>query len=181
MTDLVLDDRESRIRIHTYAEGLFARLAHDLELVCGAVSGVASKEARAATIEASVAGIEVAGVLKDGHVDDRTLSAGEKRDILDKMRREVFHAGADARVRIEATLADGGAARVRIVMPNGRAVEATSRPDVRDQDGVVRASGSLDLSLAAIGSDVVKGPMNAFRVKDRVVVQYDVVLRPQPA
>jgi hypothetical protein len=45
----------------------------------------------------------------------------------------------------------------------------------------VRAAGKLEVSLYAIGSDVVKGPMNAFRVKDRVLVTFDVVFAPPSA
>ena len=45
VTDLVLDPAQSRVRIHTFAEGLLARLAHDLELVCGDLSGHATRSA----------------------------------------------------------------------------------------------------------------------------------------
>ena len=178
MTDLALDPAASGVRIHTFAEGLFARLAHDLELVCGSLSGSASRATKSAVIEAPLAAIEVVGVLRDGRVDDRALSAGERRDIVEKMRREVFHvrpeALADARVRVEAT-----PEALRLLLPSGAAIAIplalAARPELRDEGATLCASGSFEVSLSAIGSDVVKGPMNAFRVKDRVVVVYDVV------
>ena len=163
--DLVLDARASRVRIHTFAEGLFARLAHDLEITCGSLEGTASRDAKTATIEAPLSGFEVAGVLEKGRVDERALSAGDRRDILEKMHRDVFHADASARVKLEASV-DG----VKLVLPSGREVAIATRVTVED----LRASGSFDVSLSAIGSDVVKGPMNAFRVKDRVTVLFDV-------
>jgi hypothetical protein len=181
VTDFVLDASRSRVRLQTFAEGLLARLAHDLELACGDLSGTASRAegdgtaAGKASIAAPLRGIVVAGVLgKDGRVDERGLSAGEKTDAATKMQHDVFHAGKDAVVRVEAVL-DGGSARVRIAPPNGKAVDVVVRADVRAEGESVRATGSFDVSLSALGSDVVKGPMNAFRVKDKVKVLFDVV------
>jgi hypothetical protein len=187
VTDLVLDPARSRVRIQTFAEGLFARLAHDLEIVCGDLSGRATRsadgrtDAGSASIEAPLRGFAVAGVLaRDGHVDDRGLNPAERRDCMAKMHSDVFHAGPDGMVLVQLQL-DGASARVRVVPPNGRAVETVINPKVSADgpDGTgVRASGSFDVSLMAIGSDVVKGPMGAFRVKDHVKVVFDVVFAP---
>jgi hypothetical protein len=50
------------------------------------------------------------------------------------------------------------------------------------------ASGALTIAISSIGGATVKGPMNAFRVKDDVEVLFDVVFtqprqpqQPQPA
>jgi hypothetical protein len=187
VTDLVLDPAQSRVRVQTFAEGLFARLAHDLELVCGDLSGTASRSddsTGTASIEIPLRGFAVAGVLgKDGRVDERGLGATEQRDCLAKMQRDVFHASADAVVRVEVH-AGGASARVRVVPPNGKAVETVIRPEVRADGDVTRATGSFEVSLMAIGSDVVKGPMGAFRVKDKVKVIFAVAFVPaknQPA
>lgn len=180
MSDHVLDASRSRVRIQTFAEGLLARLAHDLELVCGELSGKATtvsdggKTTGTASVEAPLRGIVVAGVLgKDGRVDPRGLSASEQRDVIAKMQHEVFHAGPDAVVRVVAHH-DGSSARLRVVPPNGKAVETVVRPDVELKGDDVHAQGTFELSLAAIGGGAVKGPMGAFRVKDRVKVIFDV-------
>ena len=188
MSDLLLDPARSRVRIQTFAEGLFARLAHDLELVCGDLSGHAARaadgraDAGSASIEAPLRGFAVAGVVgRDGRVDERGLNPTERRDCIAKMYTDVFHARPDAMVLVQAQL-DGASARVRIVPPNGKAVEMVIKPEVRVDGDALRASGSFELSLMAIGSDVVKGPMGAFRVKDRVNVLFDVMFaRAQPA
>jgi hypothetical protein len=177
--DLVLDTARSTARIRTFAEGLLARLAHDLELSCGELSGSVTPEGQGgtATIEAPLRAFAVAGIVgKDGRVDERGLSPTERRDVIAKMQHEVFHASTDGIVRIEAKL-DGEAtsARVRVVPPNGKTVELSVRADIRREGDTVQAKGSFDVSLSAIGSDVVKGPMNAFRVKDKVNVSFDVV------
>ena len=185
MTDLVLDATRSRVRLQTFAEGLLARLAHDLELACGDLTGTASRDDGATTrgtasLEAPVRAIAIAGVLgKDGRVDEGGLSASEKNDAATKMQHDVFHASPSSVVRVEAHL-DGASARVRVVPPNGKAVEAIVRTEVRTEGEGVRASGSFVLSLSALGSDVVKGPLNAFRVKDTVKVFFDVVFAPAP-
>jgi hypothetical protein len=183
VTDLVLDSSRSHVRLQTSAEGLLARLAHDLELACGELTGTASRDGGATTkgtasIEAPVRAIAISGVVgKDGRVDEHGLSTSEKSDAATKMQHDVFHASHGGVVRVEAQL-DGATARVRVVPPNGKAVEAVVRADVRAEGEGVRASGSFDVSLSALGSDVVKGPMNAFRVKDKVKVLFDVVFTP---
>lgn len=183
MTDLVLDPGKSRVRIRTYAEGLFARLAHDVELTCTKLSGRATRAeggppSGTASLEVPLGGIDVAGYLHGGRLDEgRKLLQIERDEILSKMRKDAFHADASAIVRVEATL-DGGSARVRIVPPNGKSVEHTLRPNVTEESGAVRLEGTFDLSLSAIGSSTVKGPMNAFRVKDRVELSFDLVFAP---
>lgn len=188
MSDLVLDPTQSRVRIQTFAEGLFARLAHDLELVCGELSGHATRaegrpDAGSATIEAPLRGFSVGGVVgRDGRIDERGLNPSERHECLAKMHSDVFHSRPDGLILVQLQL-DGPSARVRVVPPNGKAVEVVMKPEVRMDGDAVLASGSFELSLMAIGSDVVKGPMGAFRVKDRVKVLFDVRFAPasQPA
>jgi len=183
VAELLLDPAKSRVRIRTFAEGLFAKLAHDLELTCAKLEGRASRNDESttvgtATVDVPVGGIEVAGILKGDSVDERGLSPSDRADCLEKMRKDVFQASASATVRVHVVM-DAGAARVRIVPPNGRAIERAVRPTVSDDgDGRVRVKGALDVSLASIGSATVKGPMNAFRVKDRVEILFDVVFYP---
>jgi hypothetical protein len=182
VTDLVLDPTRSRVRIHTFAEGLFARLAHDLELVCEGVSGSATRQEGGqgtAALSVPLSGLRVTGVLKDGRVDESVLSAGDRRDVVEKVHREVFHARGDAAVRIAATH-EGEATRVRLILPNGREVSSTVHPELRDSEGSLHVQARLDVSLSAIGSDVVKGPMGAFRVKDRVEVRVELAFSSSP-
>lgn len=184
MTDLVLDPSKSRVRLHTFAEGILARLAHDLELVCGELTGTATKLENGggtASIEIPLRGMSVSGVLgKDGSIDERGLSPSDRRECLAKMHKDVFHARPDAVIRVEVHV-EGDSARVRVTPPNGKSVEAVIRAELHSDgtDGGLRSSGKLEVSLSAIGSDTVKGPMGAFRVKDKVVVSFDVVFRPQ--
>ncbi len=178
--NLVLDPSRSQVLIHTFAEGLLARLAHDLEIVCTAMSGTGSRDIGeqrgTAHLEVPLAAVEVAGVLKDGQVAPQVLSRSEKDSVLAKMRSDVFHAQANDVVRIDATY-DGERALLQISTPRGRALAVTTLPAVQDESDGVRVFGAFDVSLAALGSDVVKGPMNAFRVKDRIEVRYELAFK----
>ncbi|MCL2725357.1 MAG: hypothetical protein FWD69_13070 [Polyangiaceae bacterium] len=184
MIELTLDPSRSQIRLRTFAEGLFSKIAHDLELVCSKLSGTASRDDTSAamtgtaTIEIPIRGIEVAGTLHGSRVDAAGLSTRERHDCLEKMRREVFHVGDEGVVRAEIVLRDT-AAHVRIVPPKGKSAEMSARVTVREQEGVIVGQGMLEVSLSAIGSDVVKGPMNAFRVKDRVEVHFEIAFTPK--
>jgi hypothetical protein len=183
VTDLVLDPGKSNLRIRTFAEGLFAKLAHDLELRCTQLEGKASRQGDdlstgKAELDVPLGGIDVAGTLKGEVVDDRGLSPSDRADCLAKMRKDVFQAGPSESVHVEVVL-ENGSARVKVVPPNGSSVERTMRPTLTDEGGGrVRVKGALDVSLKAIGSGVVKGPMNAFRVKDRVEILFDVTFQP---
>lgn len=171
MTELTFDPSRSSIRIHTFAEGLFSRLAHDLELTCRDASGTA-KDERSCTLTIPVRGIDVVGTLKGGKVDSGALSPSDREDILEKMRREVFHDAAS--VTVEASVE-----RVKVISPTGKTVEraVSLRPQKAD-DGSLRVQGRIDISMNAFGAVPVKGPMNAFRVKDVVEVHFDVVFQP---
>ena len=181
---LILDSARSRVRIQTFAEGLFARLAHDLELSCTGLTGSATQEGAdggdtgSARLEGPLRDINVTGVIgKDGSVDERALTPGERREIAAKMQSDVFHARPDATVRVEAAF-EGGRARVRIQPPNGTCVEVFVEPEITREGAELRARGTFEISLTSIGSNVIKAPLGAFRVKDHVRVSFDVVFQP---
>lgn len=169
------------MRIQTFAEGLFARLAHDLELECRNVEGRGERTDESsglAALEIPIANIEVSGTLRSGRVDRSGLSPSDKADVLDKMRNDVFHARSGV-VRAVGTL-EGGRGRIEVIPPNGRTLSRSIDVQLQPEAKGVRVVGQVDLSLDALGSDPVKGPMNAFRVKDKVVVLFDLVFTEQP-
>jgi hypothetical protein len=173
---LVLDRDKTKVRLRTFAEGLFARLAHDLELECRGLTGAAEidPDTRAGTarIVAPIEKIDVLGTLsKDkSKVDPQGLSPSDREDCLGKMRKDVFHA-TTGNVIVEAKI-DTGKARVTITTPNGKSI--TTRAINLATDDATSVTGTLEVSLSAMGSDTVKGPMNAFRVKDIVEIVFDV-------
>lgn len=153
----------ARVRILTFAEGLLAKLAHDLELGVGAFG--AEIGADEATLRVPVESLEVRGVRRGGRLDTTTLSAADRDAILAKMRSDVFH---------------GDGALALVVTRDAVRVRPPHRPEVRAplalDLGPTSARGSFELSLAALGASPVKGPMNAFRVKDRVRIEFELDL-----
>lgn len=175
-----VDAGESRVVIHTFAEGLFAKLAHDLELVAR-VSGHATRSRDAEgtfELEVPVSSIEVVGARKGGVVDAGALSASDKGEILAKMREDVFRSGAsaDGAVRITGELAAGNA-RAKIEAPRGASTRVDAKAQAKVDGERADVTLSFGVSLAALGSAPVKGPMGAFRVKDTVQITAELVLR----
>jgi hypothetical protein len=158
----VLSLERCDVRIRTFAEGLFSKLAHDLELTCHDVT--ATVDGDTATFVVKVDRIAVAGAVKNGRVDPNVLSASYCEEILAKMKREVFHGAKTVEITADRSKV--------VVKMNGKAVEKRLTTDGNEANGI------LELSLQALGSDPVKGPMNAFRVRDRVEVHYDVAFKP---
>lgn len=181
---LVLDSERSLVRVRTFAEGFLSKLAHDLELVCRDLRGDAERggdKRGSARVEVPVSAIAIGGVLKNGYVDANAMSGFERSEALSKMRKDVFQTAAkDAVVRASATV-DGTSARFALAFPNGRELEREGTfTFVEDGPDTVRVSGSFSLSLQAIGSAPVKGPMNAFRVKDSVELLFELAFTPAP-
>ena len=84
--------------------------------------------------------------------------ASERRDCLAKMYSEVFHSGPDGMVLVQLQL-DGASARVRVVPPNGKAVEivmqarSADRRRRRPRFGVVRGVADGDRLRRREGPD----------------------------
>jgi hypothetical protein len=167
---LKLDPARSKLAIFTFAEGLLAAFAHDLELGANDLEGEAT--GTSAELRVPVASIRVRGVMKRGKLDPNVLSEGDRETIERQIRGEVL-AGTHviARGALEA-----GLASIEIAAPSGKTRIACALRIV-DEEGGKRVRGETEVSLAAIGAPPVKGPMGAFRVKDRVRVEIDLIFR----
>jgi hypothetical protein len=166
-----LDAARSRLAVYTFAEGFLSALAHDLELVAGDVSGTLDGEK--VELRVPVAGLKVTGVMKKGRLDTGVLSAGD-RDTIERQIRDEVLAGGAVVARGERS---GNDASVEVEAPPPRTARArlTCRVQVTDEAGAKRAKGSAEVSLKGLGAPPVKGPMGAFRVSDKVRVDFDLV------
>src|SRR6185295_2978151 len=152
-----LDPARTSILVHTFAEGLLSRLAHDLEIEARGARGVTDAP-DTGSIDVPVAELRVVGARKKNVVDPSALSASERADIEQKIRAEVLPGGEHVRVVVAL---EGARARLTVTTPVSRARE-------EGNSGEIVVSGQCDLSLKALGIAPVKGPMNAFRLSDRV-------------
>ena len=162
-----IDAARSRLAIYTEAEGLFSALAHDLELLAANLEGDASESS--AEVRVASSAIRVTGVMKRGKLDPGVLSASERDAIERQIKEDILRGEVCAR----GTL-DGGRATIEVATESGRARIACD-VTVSSEGSGKRARGRAEISLAALGAPPVRGPMGAFRVKDRVRVEFDLV------
>lgn len=161
-----LDPAKSSFVVHTFAAGLLARLAHDLELQAGGVTGALEEEGGLVRVRvrAPVDGLRVVGAVKKGRVDPAVLSASDRVDIEKKLRTEVFAGRSE--LSIEGRL-EGARATLQVQCGTARVELPATATRVGDE-----ITGRCELSLKALGLRGVEGPMGAFKLADRVEVLF---------
>lgn len=178
MTAYRLDADRSRLLVRTRAEGLLARLAHDLELELGGVDatleGEASLERARGEVFVPATGVRVLGVLKGGVVDERVLSSADRAEILDRVRDEVFR-GESLVVGVEARGTD---AELVVGVGTQRPGRLRVRVNADAADGRVVVRFRASFSLRTMGVGALKGPMGAFRVSDEIELDVDALFVP---
>jgi len=159
-----LDAAASRFVVHTFAEGLLARLAHDLELVAeGATGELVDGPEPTVTLRFPIDGLRVVGAVKKGRVEPSVLSEADRFQIEEKLRRELFVGRRSLTAR--GSLPVGGEARIEL---DGVRARVAGVPRWVDAE----LHGRCELSLRAMGLKPVEGPMGAFRLADRVEVEF---------
>ena len=172
----LVDPTSSTLRVRTRATGLLARLAHDLELVAREMRGEADDQDGAWTAElvVPVEALRVAGTLRGDRLDLDGLSPADREEIQRKLRSEVLGPG-EVHATASGPSRDRGEARITVSGKRGQARVALR---VKDEDGALRVAGESEVSLSQLGVAEIKGPLGAFKVKDKVSVLFDLVLRP---
>ncbi len=174
---LLVDSATAKITVRTRAEGLLARLAHDLELIGREVSGnvTVDGDAWTANLSVPVAALRVEGALHGAELDRSALSASDRAQVEQKMRDDVFFGGARAvTAAAHGTSRTGGEATIAIGSRSQRVPVTLSVEPT--EGGPTRATGRLTVSLAQLGVKPIKGPLGAFRVKDAVEILFDISL-----
>ena len=174
-----IDLSRSSLQIFTSADGLLARLAHDLRLSVGAAAIDVVRDESEATVRAHVriGALRVDGVMKDGALREGVLSAHDREEILNKMRAEVFGGkGDDALIELEGSLR-GDSLSGTLRSPNGRSARVNAKVTTV-HDGAEAAPGehvrgTFEVSLKELAGHDIKGPLGAFRVSDHVRVTFD--------
>jgi len=161
-----LDPARTTLTLRTGVEGLFAAVAHSLELRAQGVTG--EIEGEHGTLRVPVASLRVAGALSHGRVDPAVPSPADKAEI-ERRVREVVLAGADA-ITVDVALS-GSMARLTVHAPHG--TQAVSCELARDG---LHVRGHCRLSLQALGVAKVKLPLGAARVADGVEVSFETAL-----
>ncbi len=168
-----IDGRASRVRVRTRATGLFARVAHDLELEASELEGTVEHDGDAWRLElvCTVRGLRVAGVVRQGKLDRGVLSASDVAEIERKLKEEVL---LGARIEVRGA-GDRRRGELTVTAPRGEQKVAVS-PRITIAGAATTAEAEACLSLARLGIAEIKGPLGAFKVHDEVAVRAKVVL-----
>jgi hypothetical protein len=174
-----IDKGASKLVLRTRAQGMLARLAHDLEIAAGEINGAASLDGDAWTAEVAVpvSSLRVAGALRGDRLDTSALSSKDRAEIERKIREEVLAAGPEVRTRAEGPSRDRGEATVSFGSKSARV--SVSHSKTEPSGAGFSVTGRAELSLRALGVAEVKGPLNAFRVGDTIEVLYTLVIQPE--
>lgn len=176
VTTYRIDPSATHVHVFTYAEGLFARLAHDLRLTVAPSELTATRDASGkATLRGKIAlsALSVDGVMKGDTLKTDVLSDKDRLEILERMRSDVFGgASPESAVTLEGTL-EGTSLRLTVSSPSGRTSTATAKVVGTSNESGETVRGELDLHLKEIAGHDVKGPLGAFRIGDRIRITFD--------
>jgi len=162
-----LDPTGTRVRVYTFAEGMFSRLAHDLEIdapiteATGELDGAGDGHL---DVSFRAGSLRVVGFVKKGVTDEHGPSESDRADILERLLAAL---GATAESTIRARVdKKAGRVSVDLEVPTGRAKADAS---IREDGGAMVAR--LRYSMPTLGMKPVKGPLGAFRLADHVEVE----------
>ncbi len=176
------DETSIRCEVRTYKEGLLSRVGHDLALRAQRLSATPDP-ARGWHVRVPVDGLVVVGALRDGQLDARALSAGDRAKIQQTLRREVLPAPrcalveawvqppevADAPERLASVVRLAG--RERDVTWTAMAADATlagERPAPRTGDPAAGPIYTASLDVRDFGLRPYRAAFGGLRVKAAV-------------
>ncbi len=141
-----------------------SRLAHDLALEAIPDEARVTERTDAggrAELVFTVSKIRILGAVKRDAVEPGVLSDADRRDIQGKITGAIGPGEIRASVTVE-----GAQGKVTLTLPCGKGT--ASFPITRAGDTY---TGRARFSLKALGVKPVKGPLNAFRLSDRLEVE----------
>jgi hypothetical protein len=177
MTAYQFVPEDSTLHVETRAKGMLAKLAHDLHIDAKLSSVVVEGDVKV-TAELRPEDLTVRGVLKGASVDRGVLSAGDVRSIQEKIRAEVFTRPIRCTASIPANGKPDGHTQADLTFQLGaRQTSTRASVTLTTDGGKTRARGRATLTLTSLGITPPKGPLNAFRVDDEVVVVFELAFR----
>ncbi len=172
-----LDASKTRVRIFTFAEGMFSRLAHDLEIDAPIASATgALDDAGDGHLEVTVraGSLHVVGFVKKGVTDPNGPSASDRSDILERTL-EAMNASEGTTIHARGDK-KGEKITVELQVPTGVARAEASTREEPGAGGKVLVT-RLRYSMPSLGMKPVKGPLGAFKLSDRIEIEVRAALR----
>lgn len=164
------------IHVLTFKEGLFAKLAHDLQLSLSDFE--ATLEAGAVHARFRLASLSVDGVARGGQVDTHTLSDSDKLKIHDTIASEILETRAHPDASFDGTARELSSDRVSI---EGRlSLHGVTQPCSLELRAGATATapwtGELTLTPSRYGIAPYKALGGAIRLADRIVVRVSIAV-----
>lgn len=160
-----------RITVHTYKEGLLARLAHDLRLTVQRFEVQLADGSVNATLDAT--SLRVDGAMRRGELAPDVLSESDRTTIERTLASEVLHSATHPQITFQGTLTED---RGRVV------ARGSLRLNGRDQSVELpvslgeRASIELEIVPSRWGIPPYRAMAGALKVQDRVRVTIELPL-----
>lgn len=178
MASYSIEPHATRVHIYTFAEGLFAKFAHDLALnAVPSGGGVSTNEGATVALSFDVNNITVLGVRRREFVDAEVLRFEEKDEIERRIRTEFFPAKEKNHfIDVEGELKNGRAL-FTFTTPEGRKTHLAADVKAGIGEETALITGLCKLSLSSLGIGPIKGPLGAFKVKDEVHIDFHAVFR----
>jgi len=169
MSERVVVDPRSQLKIRTRAKGLLSRLAHDLEMEAS-IEGDGNRDGDRyeGTMTVRIDSSRVIGTLKHNELDRNVLSAADCAEIERKIRHEVFRGEPDVTVRVKGD-------DVRVCFGE-RMTTVRPKLDVHVRDHETEVHATCTVTMRALGLAEVKGPLGAFSLKDDVEIEAAIIV-----
>ena len=156
----------AEIRVFTYKEGLLSTVAHDLQLSVNRFEIVVDPNTAAVRARIEAGSLEVKCAMKDGREDPGALSASNKADIEQNIKKEVLHSAKFISIVFEST-------SVSDTEVTGKLTLHGITRDVRlsvTQDGERRV-GELRLDQRDFGIKPYSALLGALKIQPHVLVR----------
>lgn len=164
---MTIDLTRTVVRIYTQATGALSFAAHDLALEIHPHD--ASESGGVYRLRFDMNDMIVLGVMRHGTLDTTVLSERDKADIAQRM---VAACGSSVEISAEP--------RDQTMSLKWMTPRATLSIPCVVRIGSDSAEGSCEVSLSALNIGPIRGPLGAFRVADRVRIEFRAALISHP-
>lgn len=154
------------IRVFTFKEGLLSTVAHDLQIKVNRFEIVVDPNSGAVRARIEAGSLEVVCAMKDGREDPGTLSASNKADIQDNIRKDVLNSAKFISIVFESTSVSDTAVTGKLTL---HGVTREIRLAVR-QEGARRV-GEVRLDQREFGIKPYSALLGALKIQPEVLVR----------
>ncbi len=160
---------DGTVRVFTFKEGLLSRIAHDLRLDVGRFTVELDGDDVTAVFETT--SLSVNGVMKKGRLDRRGLNKRDMAQVERTIRDEIFHSGRFPQISFDGRR-EGHRVTGTLEMKGRRAALSF---DIGADEALWR--GRVELQPSRWGIPPYKALMGAIKLKDRVIVEFELAVR----